>query len=1242
MESENAAVYETDDLAELRRLQWHARLNLQLDPNPHPLTSPMFLRDFLASKLPVLDVRSDCASHELLEVSNQSYYTEHHNFLSLTCNRCRFHFHIANDSQHVQSWGPAHRHHMLVSCDENTTNGTQVRIKKSSYDDATSHARFICVAGDCLFNVKIDVVPWRLSPTDVAKFSDKSRVDENLKLALVEDSVRYSSLVNSQNLKSESILRHYLTDALNISDNVPLRVNKRNKRFYVSMRSDFDGLLRFLGFYEGIDPETSEACWYIPPPEGEQKPTRVRTLRARMEDALMEIDILFASGNTVNAWDKLLGTFQADYPRADIPDLVFESRVSLDDLNLLGCLPHYPPEFFSWAAILLANRRPRNRNEYLDAGLRCIEDRSYDASLEIIMDKSRFDNATPMDIKVEEAYAFFNASSNGGITSDWFLTRYYEMARSGASDEFKAQALQQLEAIGNHLGRDIVSEIDPVTLGYAGMPELIPSTSGGIMSVSTAANFLEVEPSYTAEIIRGFVERLIRKDNIDRGKVIEALNVLSNHKRELDNLGEANELQQIAEFVKETDFMPMLISQPHSAPILITLPSTPPGLKNIGNTCYLNSLLQYFYNVKLVRDLVLNFDDVKLELDEEIVGRRRTGGNGTSVNLEEAIVARQFIEMLQGLFADLQTTTQVAAHPSQKLANIALSSARDILEQQPQNIPPPLPARPSPAPPAIPAAKDNEENGLVNVTIEPVNDKLELASSQSSQTLVDETEDVVMLNTQSKTSNESAPVSQSNDIEMEDATESSSLDTKIAEVSRRLEHSDRSGTSQQDVGEIIGNILEHFMRAIRSDGPMPGKPDLQADKITETFFTTIVNYTIKTKKGYPTNSSGTGLEENSLNVEIVPERWITAYPEEVNETLESTSSNAGGENNARCTLVEALDRYFSYETIDDGNRARYSSIRTLPPILHICIQRSTPKGKNKNPVVIPEILYLDRYMEAEEGFPVWIARKRTWALKERLKEVATKIHQSNQKSKANQNPEGWANAGSMDPEFKDFRTVDAQDLQSMTMAAIEKSVDDSHLDQSFLDDIGLQAKNELSSMPEFIESLLPKMPKATPGSPGAPDNEPLSDKLGDILWDTTTPLDVGTVEEVLELRQKEETTFDTMKNEKYAIHAVICHRGGTTAGHYWVWIRDFKRNVWYRYNDETVTEDSRGTEAVLDDLNQTGDPYYVAYVRDEMKDDLVDVPQRLKSNVAGPSTADHEAPAVQEVETIEGIIPMLS
>lgn len=66
----------------------------------------------------------------------------------------------------------------------------------------------------------------------------------------------------------------------------------------------------------------------------------------------------------------------------------------------------------------------------------------------------------------------------------------------------------------------------------------------------------------------------------------------------------------------------------------------PVGLNNIGNTCYLNSLLQYLYTVKAVRDIANNYDEFKLELADEAIDERRIGGNKMQMDRGEAVVAQ--------------------------------------------------------------------------------------------------------------------------------------------------------------------------------------------------------------------------------------------------------------------------------------------------------------------------------------------------------------------------------------------------------------------------------------------------------------------------------------------------------------------------------------------------------------------------------------------------------------------------
>ena len=380
------------------------------------------------------------------------------------------------------------------------------------------------------------------------------------------------------------------------------------------------------------------------------------------------------------------------------------------------------------------------------------------------------------------------------------------------------------------------------------------------------------------------------------------------------------------------------------------------------------------------------------------------------------------------------------------------------------------------------------------------------------------------------------------------------------------------------------------MRFIPATGPMKWRPDLQEDKITETFFTINVNHTLKDG-------------EDSVSDEIIPERWVTGYPHPTQGTKSS--------------LYAALNQNFDLQYISGGGISRFTSIRSLPAILHVCIQRSDASGqKNQNPVIIPETLFMDRYMESPKGSESWSRRRRIWGIKQRLSLLQTR---------SKQNAEFAGSAGQLPSSQENGeKGLDADD--SEPMAGLDVSL------AGLADDIGNRKRKSADISSVNSISAMDILPQMLASDEDHREPEPITKRLYDGLLSSLTESFVRFNEgELKELLGQEESAFLDLKQEKYRLHAVICHSGGMAAGHYWVWIRDFKKNVWIKFNDSRV-EENPDIDGVLDMLNNSGDPYYVAYVRDEQKDVLVDIPIREVPPTVLPSP-DGDV----EMETIEGV-----
>lgn len=136
-----------------------------------------------------------------------------------------------------------------------------------------------------------------------------------------------------------------------------------------------------------------------------------------------------------------------------------------------------------------------------------------------------------------------------------------------------------------------------------------------------------------------------QNETISRVEIARALESLASHKRSQGNPTDADALQNMASFLHDSEAGHY--SLPEAERANSTLGTThaismdvPPGIKNVGNTCYLNSLLQYLYTLVPIRQLLDNFEEHKLELDEEHVSQRRCGSTTAVLKFEHAMVAR--------------------------------------------------------------------------------------------------------------------------------------------------------------------------------------------------------------------------------------------------------------------------------------------------------------------------------------------------------------------------------------------------------------------------------------------------------------------------------------------------------------------------------------------------------------------------------------------------------------------------
>ncbi|KAK1783283.1 hypothetical protein QBC45DRAFT_127535 [Copromyces sp. CBS 386.78] len=1144
--------------------------------------------------------------HELIIIRSQSHGVDHDGraqmaplAISCMCKLCRHHivvtYNIPQDACGQLHTGQAH-HYVASTSEDSPTSSLET---SKFYPRAASTATHICSL--CSQTVSVDVLRPHLKAAWISRIMDKDRIRNALAVAKREEPERYGDLTpeKEDNYANSPLqtLNMYIKNILEDDWSAPQkRIASRNRTFSVQFGPACADIFLYLGFTEEVDIATGDKFWVPPRLPISTFRTPLGSERAFLENVRSEVQSFLAEnpprpdlpvvGATINAVERLDKILISDWLRSH------ETRSPRNSdeaqyFRILGASERSDEEVLKYAFLQQVDVDPANRDTYKAAlanlaGYRSEEFQMYVFSLdESPAAPSGSQIQGPLS-DVDKAYMHFNIQPNTNGDARYFIG-VYRTYREQSPGQLSSHRLALLK-----IGKDRDDS------------EILDEVFHGEMDYNEACSILESENNWTLEIYAAVAREAV-KTGIDHRLVIKACETLAEAMRKdnvVDDDGWAEFDRVLAELRAPEFPSPTNTEQGSHFEDTTEFMSLPVGLDNLRNTCYLNSILQYFYSVTAVRNFVLKADQTPLEPTQEAMRALLDGLDPSELDPGRAYVGSEFCRELGSLFRDIQGAGTRSVRPRQRLANAALLRP-DRIRSEPSegavdNASKPISVKAPPLPPRSGAGD------LPKVTVDAVPEHSETDSNLSSQTLVSQTEDdptfiVVDCNAGKGGSagddiimtDEPAPSTSVADSANTGKDRPRDLKLTVVELNEELDKPN-VGSDQMDVDEVMGNAIDHLRAAFKVESLRnPNTPG--PDPIKEAFFSTLVDNRKKAS-------------ESTWNSSTRSERWVIAYPGK----------------NERITLYDALSRSFDLESVG-AELLTYTTIKDPAPNFHICISRSDGRNKNANPVIIPELLYLDRFMHTDQlDSPLFKTRQRSWNIGNRLQELMSRDIKTKENEAVVPIPFVTPNERTSDSLLDSFIHVSDEDTDELEGYDVT----------SFLTPELDATVGKYTSLPR-TESSQPDI-NIKPEAPN-PDQGELGDLSPSDISNFITSVEAEAAWEKGQLLAEREKLFDDMQQYVYRLHAVVCHAGTTAAaGHYWVWIYDFEENVWRKYNDTTVSV--HPAEEVFEQLNTRGEPYYVAYVRAENVKDLVSIPRR---QFVGPPVVSSDEPTTVHAETVE-------
>ncbi|KAK4124463.1 cysteine proteinase [Parathielavia appendiculata] len=1190
--------------------EWRGQMDPALFQSEPPTECP---------PLRVFPPRPDAGhDHDLVIIPSQSYDDAHdpegqgRSLLSCMCRYCRYHF-VFHVIPSVREDATAHLQHHFRVQDTSWHHFEDSEVPEPCKQNPP-HGQIQYACTVCGIAVHLDISSPRLKPMWIKMITDDNRIKESLRLAKERDPTRYADITPEKETlfrtSALGTLHQYLKNITDDDGKGPRKkISRRNKTFQVQFGRDCDHIFRYLGFEEWTDEVTGESYMLPPRLQPQEGKTPVVSLRAFFEDVRSEVQSLLDDKPPLNgqpvvkpissARDQLEKALGCDRSHRSLSTLSISSS-ELPHFTTLGAPIDADDPLLKFAYIRQVETDSERAQAYLEALGTLAGRRSEDLQLFVfnqqeVMSPSQKREAAPgaADANpVDRAYAHFGLTKHYPQDPEYII-RVYRTYREQSPAQKADHRVALLE-----IGKDQDSQ------------EIRDEVFGKPMKISEACQFLGVEPEWPMDSIAVTAQSLSSGKDLDYvDLILLALNTISNHLPADDPNRSAFEgvvaelrFGRLSQFTSSgDDHAGDTVSDPMRSHEAVDF-DLPVGLGNLRNTCYLNSILQYFYSVNAVRNLAINTNLPSLEPTEANLGnilRTTTSNNSDGLSqsppdLEtgRAFVGHEFTRELSTLFRELDATGDSSIRPRQRLANAALlrpeklrhrSADSEATQGASSNDAPPLPPR------AAEGSISEAPGASTDVPMVDV-ERTETASSASSQqTLVNQPEGgggpvtasedrcgdkataaAEAFPTEPTPSNPTVGGATHGGVKMSKLT--------VEELAAELDKPN-VGSDQMDVDEVMGNAIDHLRAAFKVSSI--GKYDAAPDPIEQAFFSTFIDNRKK-------------IGEPDWNRTRRSDRWVTAYP-----------AQSGTRD-----LYDALANSFDLEPLP-GDLLSFTTIERPAPHFHICIQRSDGVRKNSNPITIPETLYLDRFMHiADTQSVLFKARKRKWDIKARLNELANPAAKEaletakaeSQVAGRSSNP-GTRNDDLTEEEVDGFLVIGGLGFQ----AQVPSSMADVATGQSKSDGTGFS--EELKQLLSKYNIEGPDIPQRGAAEPPATALEPAPAPPADLggFWERFVAEEN---EERERLTAERDSLFGDAHSVAYRLHAVVCHAGSTaSAGHYWVWIHDFERGVWRKYNDATVTVHPSG-EQVLGELNSKGEPYYLAYVKADEVNELVSIPRR--------------------------------